>query len=84
MFDFFYMSLKSLKKESYIFKENIARLRAYIWLGDLNEKDNIFLDLNDGYGIKYNEINYLQLPYQLHYFERNVFELRAYIYQGFN
>jgi hypothetical protein len=54
-----------------------------MWLGEINEKENIFYNLNDGYGIKYNDVNYLQLPNQLNYLDRNMFELRAYIYQGF-
>ena len=48
-------------------KENIARLRFRIWMGPSDQLENIFMDLNDGYGVKYNEINKISIPYHLHY-----------------
>lgn len=48
--------------------ENVARVRLNMWLGLYEESENIFKNLNDGYGIKFNELNLIGLPSQLFYF----------------
>ncbi len=58
---------KALYKTNNVLKESIARLRFRIWMGLSDQLDHIFMDLNDGYGVKYNEINKINIPYHLHY-----------------
>jgi hypothetical protein len=42
--------------------ENIARMRAYLWLGLKEDKDNIFKGLSQGYGLSEKYFNSIGLP----------------------
>lgn len=48
--------------------ENIARIRAYMWMGLDEETESIFEHLNDGYGLHEKYFNSINLPSNIFYY----------------
>jgi hypothetical protein len=66
-------------------RENIARMRIFLWLGLCSETDVIFSEkkyIPSGYGLSENHINELGLPSKIFYNEKHTFQLNTYLYTG--